>query len=340
MADRTRWRMPAEWQPHERCWMAWPANRALWPDGIERAERAYAAVANAIAQFEPVTMVVHPQARRRARQLLGHPVELLDFPLDDSWMRDAGPTFVRAGDGRLAGIDWAFNGWGGRFPHGNDRHLAGFILEQLGLPRLAPDMVLEGGSIHVDGAGTLLTTRECLLNPNRNPGLDQAAIEVRLRDYLGVDRLLWLERGLVDDHTDGHIDNLACFVAPGRVVALASHDPHDANHPALQANLELLRASTDTTGRRLEVSELEQPPAMSADGLRLACSYVNFYLANDAVIMPGFATRQDIPARETLQALFPQRTVVVVDGRDIVVGGGNIHCITQQQPANETRVND
>lgn len=313
--------------------MAWPCRRELWGSHLEAACRAYAAVAGAIARFEPVVMLARPQDRDRA-QALCPGIEVLPAALDDSWTRDTGPTFLMNGEGGLAGVSWGFNAWGekhARYRH--DAELADRILDRLGLPRFQAPLVLEGGALHVDGEGTLITTDEVVLNPNRNPDLEREEAEALMRDYLGVERVIWLPGGLTDDMTDGHVDNLACFARPGLVLALASRDPRDSNYRALAENLERLRCARDAGGRRLEVIELEQPPERRLDGKRLSLSYINFYLANGAVVLPAFdAPRFDQAAFDTLAEVFPDRTLVQVPAAAIVTGGGGIHCITQQQP--------
>lgn len=326
--------MPAEWMPHSRCWMAWPCREALWGDRLELAQHAYAEVANAIAQFEPVTMIANPQDLAEVSLRCGSGVGCLPIPHDDSWTRDTGPSFLASERGDLAGVAWRFNAWGNKYDdYEKDRETATAILEHLGLPVFAADMVLEGGAIHVDGEGTLLTSEQCLLNPNRNPDLTRSEIEDRLRGYLGIETVIWLKEGLVDDETDGHIDNLACFAAPGVVLALSSDDPDDENYAALQDNVSRLRASVDAKGRALEVIEVPQPERMTDDrGERLARSYINFYIANGGIVMPSFEDAQDNRAHEIISEAFPNRTVVSVAANDIAYGGGGIHCITQQQP--------
>jgi agmatine deiminase len=328
-------RMPAEWEPHERCWMAWPCRDKTWDDGLGAAREAYAAVAKAIARFEPVTMIADPHDVAEASLHCGSGVEVLSLPITDSWIRDTGPTFVGDGDGRLAGVDWRYNAWGGNYaPYDEDAALAGRILERLDLPRYAAPIVLEGGAIHVDGEGTAVTTEAVVLNPNRNPGLTREAAEALLKAYLGIDKVIWLGQGLEDDVTDGHVDNVACFVRPGVVLLLAAPDAEDANHARLEDNLARLDGATDAKGRPIEVVRLAQPPRRTRDdGARLPLSHLNFYLANDAVILPVFEHREsDTAARRTLTKLFPEREIVPIPALDIVAGGGGIHCITQQQP--------
>ena len=254
--------MPAEWAPHARCWMAWPCRGSLWQEGLEAARDAYAAVAKAIAGFEPVTMLANTAELTDAAARCGATVTCQVLPLDDSWMRDRGLTFVVDGQGGLAAVDWRFNAWGGKFqPFDQDALVAERLLAQLAVKRYAAPLVLEGGSIHVDGEGTLLTSEECLLHPNRNPDLDRAAIEALLRRYLGVEAFVWLGRGLDKDDTDGHVDNIACFVRPGVVMAVTCDDPADPNHAILEDNLARLAKARDAKGRALEVIELPLPRA-------------------------------------------------------------------------------
>lgn len=335
--DAQQFFMPAEWHPHSRCWLGWPCRPDTWDNnGLTAARRAYAAVAAAIARFEPVTMLARPEDAAEAQDLCGPAVDVLPLPLSDSWLRDTGPTFVIDRTGRVAGIDWQFNAWGGNYGEFSaDAALARTLLTQLNLPAITAPLVLEGGSVHVDGEGTLLTTEQCLLNPNRNPGYSREELEALLRHYLGVDKVLWLGNGLADDETDGHIDNLACFAKPGVVLLQSCPDPDDANHAPYRAAVERLRGFTDAKGRRLEIVEIEQPTARQRpDGRRLAQSYINFYFANNGLVMPSFADpAHDAAAKATLQRLYPEREIVQVPALSIVHGGGGIHCITQQQPA-------
>lgn len=324
--------MPAEWAEHSRCWMAWPSNPGIWTRGITNAFRNFAQVIQAILQFEPVTLLVQPRDRAEAFRLCGDQVEYLEYALDDSWMRDFGPTFVRSEQGDLAGVDWRFNGWG-KYPHENDQHVARFILERLGIKRIEAPFVLEGGSIHVDGEGTVLTTEQCLLHPNRNPELDKQQIEKLLLEYLGAQQVIWLPQGIADDDTDGHIDEIACFVAPGLALALVGNDKSDVDYATLQRNADILRESRDARGRKLEVVTLEQPEIIYRGDQRLSQSYINFYIANHGIVMPAFGdSRRDELARGVIAELFPRRKVLQIPALELAYGGGNIHCITQQQP--------
>ncbi len=327
--------MPAEWQAHQRCWMAWPCNKDLWPNGLACAQAAYAKVANAINQFEPLTMVHRPEDIDTARAYLAPAIDLLAMPLDDSWMRDIGPSFVVEGSSRKkAGINWQFNGWGKRFPHDNDKHVAKRLLEKLGLDCIDSSIVNEGGAIHVDGEGTCLLTENVLLNTNRNENYSREDIETELSRCLGIEKFIWFPVGLTDDHTDGHVDQFACFFKPGSVLALTTNDKDDNNYERLQTNLEILRSSTDAKGNVLTVVEVTQPCAeWDANGERLGKSYINFYIANGGVIIPGYGDEaSDLAASRIIAGCFPDRQLVQVDCREIVLGGGNIHCITQQEP--------
>ena len=327
--------MPPEWAPHARCWMAWPCRESLWGEHLDDARRAYAEVATSIARFEPVTMVATPENVAEVSIHCGGSVACVPMPHDDSWMRDVGPTFVKDSSGKLVGIDWRFNGWGDKYaPYDQDAEVARNLLESQDIPRIDAGFVLEGGSIHVDGEGTLLTSEQCLLNPNRNPQMTRGDLERELGRLLGVTHVIWLGQGLEHDETDGHVDNLACFVRPGVVLALSSDDPDDGNYEILQDNLRRLRSARDARGRELEVIEVQQPRRrLDDDANRLALSYVNFYIANGAVIMPAFEDSQDKAALETVSGCFPDHEVVQIVANDIVYGGGGIHCITQQQPA-------
>ena len=329
--------MPAERAPHERTLMAWPARLDLWGDLLTDAKAEYAATARAIAAFEPVLMVAPPGAVAEVRDACGEGVEILELPIDDSWMRDSGPFIVTAPDGRRAGVDFRFNGWGEKFvPYDRDDAMNRVLLPHLGIERIPADLVLEGGSIAVDGEGTLITTEQCLLNPNRNPDLSRADIERLLGDYLGIEKVIWIGHGLVEDYdTDGHVDTVAAFVRPGVVLAQTTGDPSDPNHERLAENVERLRTATDARGRRLEVVELEQLPRTTVRGRPGVVPYVNLYLANGAAIVPvsGDDPDRDQEALDLLTRLFEPREVVPVPGRVLAEGGGGVHCITQQVPA-------
>nr|WP_092071208.1 agmatine deiminase [Dendrosporobacter quercicolus]NSL49434.1 agmatine deiminase [Dendrosporobacter quercicolus DSM 1736]SDM23202.1 agmatine deiminase [Dendrosporobacter quercicolus] len=330
-------RMPAEWEPRERTFMAWPVRTEIWPDGLKEAQEGYARIAREIAAFEEVVMLVQPHLADEAGRMCGAAVEILPMEHDDSWLRDNGPTFLINGQGELAAVNWQFNAWGGKYqPYDQDNAVAGKLLARYGVPVFEAPLVLEGGSIHVDGEGTLMTTEQCLLNKNRNPQLGKREIERLLGQYLAVDVIFWLKQGLAADETDGHVDNVACFVRPGVIAIQACHDPADLNYSASQENLKLLADFTDAQGRRAEVVQIEQPPVRYWRGQRLSMSYLNYYPVNGGIIVPVFggdAQATDEAAVRTLQRLYPDRKIVPVDGMPIIKGGGNVHCITQQMPA-------
>ena len=327
--------MPGEWEQHTRCWMAWPCRPETWPDGaFDAATEAYAEVARSISRFEPVTMVCDPADVAEASLACGAGVEILPFPISDSWIRDTGPSFVVDGKGQVGGVHWRFNAWGGNYEGcEKDQQVGRMVLEHLGMRRFEAPLVMEGGSFHVDGQGTLITTEQCLLNPNRNPNLSKAEIEALLKEYLGVSTIIWLGAGYQDDETDGHIDEIALFVKPGVVMAITTDDPGDANFKAFQDNLDRLKRARDAQGRELEVIPVRQPARRDEDGVRLTLSYTNLYIANGGVVMPAFEDPADDDAYRTVRKAFPDREVIQVPALDIVRGGGGIHCITQQQPA-------
>jgi len=348
-------RMPGEFEPHAGCWMLWPERPDNWRDSARPAQRAFAQVAAAIAQFEPVTMGVSSAHYTAARALLDPKVRLLEVAHDDCWMRDVGPTCVVNRRGAVRGVDWRFNGWGGLhgglyFPWDQDDLVARKVLDVERLARYRAPLVNEGGAIHVDGQGTALVTEESLLNPNRNPELGREDIERLLGVYINVSCVIWLGKGVINDETDGHVDNLACFVRPGEVCLNWTERRRDPQYAVSLDAWERLRAARDARGRRLKVTRLPMPgplkfSAKEAAGLepregtkarkageRLAASYVNFYIANGGVVMPLLDARTDKAAAQRLKRLFPGRRVVGVAAREILVGGGNIHCITQQLP--------
>jgi agmatine deiminase len=326
------YRMPPEWAPHSRCWMAWPCHEATFPD-LAGARRAYARVARAIARFEPVTMIARPAHVEQAQAICGEGVELLALEIDDSWARDTGPTFLVDGRGGLAGVDWPFNNYG-EIDEGyqNDRLLARRLLEHSGGRRFEAPIILEGGAIHTDGQGTLLTTENVVLNANRNPGLTRSEADEVFRAHLGAEKVIWLDKALDVDSTDGHVDNLACFVRPGVVAALVTDDPDDSHYAPLRENLRRLKAAKDASGRSLEIIEIRQPSRKEFRGTRVCASYINFYIANGGIVVPVFDDPADAEAVETLERAFPDRVVVPVPGLDIVRSEGCIHCITQQEP--------
>jgi agmatine deiminase len=348
-------RMPGEFEPHAGCWLLWPERPDNWREAARPAQLALAEVAAAIARFEPVTVGVSSAHYLSARALLSERVRVVEMSHDDCWMRDVGPTCVVNGRGAVRGVDWHFNAWGGLngglyFPWDQDDLVARKVLEIEGLERYRAAMINEGGAMHVDGEGTVLVTEECLLNANRNPELNRAEVERQLREYLGVRSVIWLGKGVVNDETDGHIDELACFVRPGHVCLTWTDRRRDPQYAISRDAWERLNDARDARGRRLKITRLTMPgplymSAREARGIisregtkprmageRLAGSYVNFYIANGGVVMPLMDARTDALAARHLKALFPGRRVVGVPAREILLGGGNIHCITQQLP--------
>ena len=338
--------MPPEWAPHEGCWMLWPHRGDTWRDGGAPAQAAFAEVAAAIAATEHVWMGVAPALCAAARAELANPIEVVPMLSDDAWMRDVGPTFVVDELGTRRGVDWIFNAWGGLYDSwADDDAVAARVLEHHGDVGYRASLVLEGGSIDVDGEGNLLSTEQCLLNPNRNSSLSRAEIERGLRDLLGIERVVWLGNGVVDDETSGHVDNLACFVRPGVVALTWTDDRSDPQHAvSLDARRRLDTAGLDVrllpspgplfmTAEEAAGIEIAPGTKPRAGGDRLAGSYVNFYVANGAVVVPLLDERHDDEAIETIATLFPGRVVVGIPAREILLGGGNIHCITQQVPS-------
>jgi agmatine deiminase len=330
--------MPAEWDAHKRTWMAWPCRIEAWggPEGLLRAKQAYARVARAIASFEPVTIAARPQDFSEVKFACAGKTEVFEVVIDDSWARDSGPTVLRGPDGARAGVQWQFNAWGNKyFPFADDAKFASNVLEREGLKIYRAPLVCEGGAIHVDGEGTLLTTEQTLLNANRNPNLTQQEIEEALALYTGIRKVIWLGEGFSDEETDGHIDNIACFAGAGRVLlGIPQFKNHPDYEPVMDAKRRLLEAR-DAQGRALEVIELPQPHEKKVDwqGRMLQASYINFYLPNGGIVMPAFNDLNDEKARAVLADCFPGRDILQVDALDIVEGGGGIHCITQQEPA-------
>ena len=321
-------RMPAEWAPHERTIVCWPARETMWQERFADAKADHAAVVNAIAAFDPVTLAVDPSQEAEARAAVRGDVDVVAIPLDDSWSRDSGPIFVTGGGSR-AGVHFGFNAWGEKFsPYDRDAAFGARVLEHLGEERVdAGDLILEGGSIAVDGEGTLITTEQCLLHPNRNPTMSRQEIEGGLRDYLGVEAIIWLGQGhSTDRDTDGHIDGIASYVAPAIVVLLAPDDPNDPDHQSGRDNLQRLRASLDAKGRGFEVIPFQTRPPGTVP-------YLNFYLPNGGVIAPVAGRPEDEQAVEQITKLFPEREVVPVPGNCLTYGGGGPHCITQQRPS-------
>lgn len=348
-------RMPGEHEPQEAVLMAWPERPDNWRDNAAPAQTAFTAVARAIVAATPVFVCASAAQVERARSMLPGAVNVLEIPSNDSWMRDIGPSYVINAAGERRGVDWQFNAWGGDVnglydDWSLDDQLAERLLSLRGEDRYRAPLVLEGGAIHVDGEGTCITTAQCLLHPGRNPQLDQAGLEQLLGDYLGVDKVIWLPEGLYNDETDGHVDNILHIAGPAEVLLTWCDDPDDPVYAICRACHAVLSQQTDARGRAFTVHKLPMPGPLyfSADeaagvghsagmaraaGERLAASYANFLITNDRVVFPLLDPRQDDTARSILQNVFPDRQIVGVQGREILLGGGNIHCITQQIPS-------
>ena len=336
--------MPAEWHPHESTWLVWPKNPLTWPDRVAEVQELYLQIMTLLAFQERVDLlvddldtadVVAGKLRKRnaaLEQIAFHPIKTAD-----SWIRDYGPNFLlrrTQGKAELAFNHWRFNAWGNKYEDlKRDEVIPAQLEPLLKVPRFAPELVLEGGSIEVNGEGLCLTTEECLLSPNRNPGKSKSEVEQFLRDYLGVQQIAWLRGGIPGDDTDGHVDNLARFVNPGTIVCALENDPSDESYETLQENNQRLQAILDGHGAPIEVIRLPMPGRLQTAQGRLPASYTNFYIANGMVLFPTFAQDNDAQAADILQKLFPTRKVIGMDCRSAVWGLGTLHCLTQQQPA-------
>ena len=333
-AKSAGYRMPAEWEPHERCWMAWPCRPELWGPRFPEVQQDYANVANAISSFEPVTMLATPGDVEQARGLCSDRVTILATPLDDSWTRDIGPNFVVNSAGQLAASIFHFNGWGQKYESfGYDAAVGHRIAEHLGIPTFSAPVFMEGGGINVDGHGNVLTTEQCILHPNRNPGLAKDRAEEILCDALGAENVVWLPGDPEDTETDGHVDGIACFVEPGKILVEVCPGEGTERRDNTLANLEAARNATDANGHPFEVFTIDEPYEADRPNDIFASCYVNFYIANGAVVLPRFGIDRDDDARANLARLFPKHEIVQVDVNAIAIGGGGIHCATQQQPA-------
>jgi len=334
--------MPAEWEPHEAVWVAWPSHDDLWAEFLLKAQDEHEAMCRAIADLDgklprgETLNVLVPNAamemHARAR-LEGLGARFHRMPFGDIWMRDIAPIFLRNEDGEVAPVCFSFNGWGGKYVLDGDDLVAGRIGELAGGELFAFGIVLEGGGVEVDGQGTLLTSKSCLLNHNRNAGMNQEQTELALRESLGVETILWLERGLLNDHTDGHVDTIARFVAPG-VVACMEPARDDPNADVLEEIAESLSKMKDSRGRKLEIERIPSPGRIEDhEGLVMPASYMNWYVANTTVVVPTYDSKHDEAALKAIEPLFPGRRIVGASARNILLGGGAFHCITQQQPA-------
>ena len=350
-------RMPGEFEKHEGCYMIWPERPDNWRLGGKPAQKVFAKVANTISKYEPMTMIVSNAQYENARHLLNDNIRLVEMSNDDSWVRDCGATFVINNKGEMRGIDWKFNAWGGLvdglyFPWDNDDKIARKMCEIERVDRYrTDDFVLEGGSIHVDGEGTAMVTEECLLSEGRNPHMTKKQIEKMLCNYLNCEKVLWIPRGIYNDETNAHVDNMANFVKPGVIVLAWTDDKKDPQYERSLEAYNYLINETDAKGRKLEVHKLLTPTPVlitkkesegvdavdgtlpRQEGDRLAASYANYYTGNGFIALPTFNDPNDQKAIELLQSLYPDRKIIPIYAREILLGGGNIHCITQQVPS-------
>lgn len=350
------YRMPGEFEAHKGVYILWPQRPDNWRNGGKPAQKQFVEVAKAISQFEHVTVGVNDDQYENAVNQLPDNIQVVELSNNDSWIRDCGATFVKNDQGGLRAVDWTFNAWGGLvdglyFPWDKDDRVASKMAEMEHVDRYRlNDFVLEGGSIHVDGEGTLITTEECLLSDGRNPQLSKEQIEEVLKEHLNLEKVIWLHKGIYLDETNGHVDNIANFVEPGHIALAWTDDQNDPQYDISRENLEILENATDAKGRKLKVTKLYLPKPITiteeesegvdaiegvqprTPGERLAASYVNYYTANGGIVFPLFGDPNDSKAEETLKQLYPDRKVVGVLAREILLGGGNIHCITQQVP--------
>jgi agmatine deiminase len=332
-----RYTMPAEWASHARCWMAWPKRAELWREYIEGARGDYVRVAHAIAAHEPLTMIADPADAAEARQRCGPSIKIVSMAIDDSWLRDSAPTFVVNPAGERAAAAFAFNAWGNKYqPHDLDAMLGRRIGELAGFPVYRSELVVEGGGFLSDGEGTLITAETCVLNANRNPGWSKAEAEAELRAMLGIEKVIWLPGDVMDTETDGHVDGYLAYVKPATVLCEVVADPADPRYAIMAENRRVLEAETDARGRRFNLLPIAEAPR-SAVPENICRSYVNFYIANGAIIAPAYGLPEDEAVAETLRLAYPERSIVPVALQDLFRGGGGIHCITQQEPAGSPR---
>jgi agmatine deiminase len=324
---------PAEFEKHERTWMIWPHRKDLYEERLEPMQVEYLNIVAAISQFEAVTVLAHPDHAETARKRLGNLADVVPMPVDDFWARDCGPSFVVGSNGELAGVNWHFNAWGGKHaPWDADDKLATRLLTREGATIRNSWLTCEGGSFALDGEGTLIITETSILNPNRNPGVNKALVESELKAMLGVEKVVWLPGDPMDKETDGHIDGMCTFVRPGVVLFESNPNPSDPHYRILKENLKCLQSQTDAKGRSFEILLLEEAVEATVTSNIFCRSYINFYIANGGIIVPGYGIPSDAKALATIQAAYPERKVVMVQVSAIAAGGGAIHCITQEQP--------
>ncbi|MFO1175049.1 MAG: agmatine deiminase family protein [Paracoccaceae bacterium] len=325
--------MPAEWAPHKRTWMMWPCRDEVWDD-IEATRRDYAAVAHAIREFEPVTVAARPEDYEQARAMLDADVEVIMADINDSWARDAGPCFVTHADGSRGGAQFRFNAWGGKYaPFDGDAGFSGRVTDKAGVRAFTSRLIAEGGGVSVDGEGTIITTDTCFPNPNRNPDWTKEAITAELMEMLGGEKVIWLPGNPLEDETDGHVDGIAVFVAPGLVLMERPSGPDGEWNRHLQANIDAMQGQTDARGRPIRIVTVPEAVAAPSTHPKFCRSYINSYIVNGGIVMPVYGIEADTEVRNTFRELFPGRRVREVRIDNIAIGGGGIHCITQQEPA-------
>ncbi|WP_420547282.1 agmatine deiminase family protein [Curvivirga sp.] len=323
--------MPAEWEKHDRCWMAWPRRNGF---NCKATKKNYATVAKAISEFETVSMVTHPDDVDEAKQMLGNHAEIVEIPIDDAWARDSGPNFLIDDKGNIAGSCFSFNCWGENyFPYDQDAKMAERIMKHEGFQYIQSSLKAEGGGITVDGEGTVITTESCFLNPNRNPGWTKKEVEDELRYCLGVEKVIWIPGNVDEDETNGHVDGIAAFVRPSIVLMEKAFSSEHPFYHVLNENIRAMKGQTDARGREIDITFIEDAWGAKEKGDRFCLSYINAYLANGAVIMPKYNLPTDERARKVYEKLYPSRKIVQIQIDDIAQGGGGIHCITQQQPS-------
>ncbi|MES2964377.1 MAG: agmatine deiminase family protein [Bdellovibrionota bacterium] len=338
------YRMPAEWERHAAVWLAWPSAEDLWLEDLEPAREEFVSFCEAIADLDPEKgdvrgekmeiLVPDIASGALAERRLGHlPVRLHLVPFGDIWLRDTGPVFLKGTSGEIATMRFGFNGWGGKFDLPHDPVVAEKIASAAGYPEFALPWICEGGSLEVDGEGTCITTEQCLLNPNRNPGMTKEKIEELVRDSLGVTKVLWLGQGLLNDHTDGHVDTIARFVSPGHVIIHSSSDQDDPNKDILESIDRDVRGFTDAKGRELRITRVPSPGrVLNEDGDLMPASYLNFYIGNSTVVVPTYGAPNDEAAVTAIRQCFPTRKTIGLPSKAILTGGGAFHCMSQQQP--------
>ena len=337
---KEKYQMPAEWAPHRTTWLAWPYDEETFPNRVEKVEAAVAQMICALQDGEQIELLVlNEDMKRRASEIIQSantdPSDINFYVTEyaDIWLRDTGPIFVKKPSGELAAIKWEFNAWGNKFPELLiDGEIPKKVSDWKKIPLVKTDLILEGGAVEVNGEGLCLTTEQCLLNKNRNPGMSKEEIEQYLDNYLGISKTIWLKEGLINDHTDGHIDELARFISENQIVCAHEENPDDENYEMLKKNFELLSQESVNNNNRLEIIKLPMPHVYYEDGKKAPVSYTNFYIGNKAVLAPTFNDKNDQDALEILQSCFPEREIIGIDCSDIIYGGGAIHCITQQQP--------